>query len=124
MVIKVTGIGGLFFRAADPDALARWYADLFGIPQVADDYVTPPWRQDAGATVFAPFATDTDYFAKPQAWMFNLRVADLDQALAELHEKGIEVTVDPKTYPNGRFARIKDPEGNPIELWEPAGPYL
>ena len=76
--------------------------------------------QQAGATVFAPFPRDTDYFGNPsQAWMINFRVANLDRMIAQLRAKGIAVALDPEIYPNGRFARLSDPEGNPIELWEP-----
>ena len=52
-------------------------------------------------------------------WMINFRVANLDRMITQLRAKGIEVTLDPEIYPNGRFARLNDPEGNPIELWEP-----
>lgn len=118
---KVTGIGGVFFRAKDPGALAAWYRDTLGIDVVPSDYATPPWTQSAGATVFAPFAADTDYFGRPeQQFMMNFRVADLDAMVAQLRAAGAEVTVDGETYPNGRFARTHDPEGNPIELWQPA----
>jgi predicted enzyme related to lactoylglutathione lyase len=66
------------------------------------------------------FPTDTDYFGNPgQAWMIKFRVANLDRMISQLRAKGIEVTLDPEIYPNGRFARLNDPEGNPIELWEP-----
>jgi len=75
----------------------------------------------AGQTVFAPFPIDTDYFGNPQAWMINFRVVNLDRMIAQLQAKGVEVKVDPESYPNGRFARLHDPEGNPIELWEPKG---
>ncbi len=116
----VTGIGGLFFRAADPKALAAWYERHLGIKRVPDTYEEPPWQQQAGPTVFAPFKQDTEYFSRPeQQWMLNVRVNDLDAFVADLRAAGIEVTVDPETYPNGRFARTHDPEGNPIELWEP-----
>ncbi|MEM8536884.1 MAG: VOC family protein [Pseudomonadota bacterium] len=122
-MINVTGIGGFFFRAKDPDALAVWYEAVFGVPQIAEDYETPPWRQQAGATVFAPFADDTDYFPQSKGWMLNLRVADLDAAISFLREKGVAITYGPTAFPNGRFIHIADPEGNPIELWEPAGNY-
>ena len=118
---KVTGIGGVFFRAHNPDQLAQWYQQHLGINPVPSDYDTPSWQQQAGDTVFAPFSHDTDYFGKPsQQWMINFRVADLDALVAQLETAGITVTVDPKQYPNGRFARLEDPEGNPIELWQPA----
>lgn len=119
---KVLGIGGVFFRSDDPSGLAKWYADNLGVDPVPGDYDTQPWRQDAGPTVFAPFPGDTDYFGNPQqAWMINFRVRDLDSMVAQLRDAGIEVALDAQAYPNGRFARLHDPDGNPIELWEPAG---
>jgi glyoxylase I family protein len=118
---RVTGIGGLFFRADDPEALAGWYARHMGIPPVPQDYDAPCWRQDAGPTVFAPFPRDTEYFGDAgRQWMLNLRVDDLDGMVAELRSAGIEVDVLAEAEPNGRFARLSDPEGNAIELWEPA----
>ena len=117
---RVTGIGGLFFRANDPEALAAWYEQMLGVAPVPGDYNTLPWTQEAGPTAFAPFSIDTDYFGDPQqAWMINFRVVNLDRMIAQLRAKGVEVVVDPESYPNGRFARLRDPEGNPIELWEP-----
>lgn len=119
---KVLGIGGFFFRAENPDALARWYTDMLGIDPVPPDYDTLPWQQDAGFTVFSPFEKATDYFGRPeQQWMINFRVRDLDALVAQLRGGGVQVEVDPETYPNGRFASLKDPEGNPIQLWQPAG---
>src|ERR1017187_7314286 len=96
----VTGIGGLFFRAKNPTALGQWYKDNLGIDLVAADYSQKPWSQEAGPTVFAPFPNDSDYFGHAE----QLRAAKID------------VSVDPEVYPNGRFARLRDPEGNPIEL--------
>ncbi|MEM9576035.1 MAG: VOC family protein [Pseudomonadota bacterium] len=117
---RVTGIGGVFFRAKDPKALGAWYADHLGITPVPQDYDTPVWQQMAGPTVFAPFPKDTDYFGDgKQQFMINLRVEGLDSLVETLLASGIEVTVDAESYPNGRFARLHDPEGNPIELWEP-----
>jgi len=117
---RVTGIGGVFFRAKDPDTLAKWYKDHLGIDPVPPDYDQPSWSQQAGPTVFAPFAHDTDYFGKAdQQWMINFRVQNLDQMVKQLQAAGIKVAVDPESYPNGRFARLHDPEGNPVELWEP-----
>ena len=113
---RVTGIGGLFFRAKDPAALAQWYQQHLGIDLVPPDYEQKPWSQEAGPTVFAPFEQDTEYFGKAsQQWMVNFRVRNLDAMVAQLRTANIEV----RTYPNGRFARVHDPEGNPIELWEP-----
>ncbi|BFM05621.1 VOC family protein [Halioxenophilus aromaticivorans] len=118
---KVTGIGGVFFRAQNPQQLAQWYQQHLGINPVPTDYDSPAWQQQAGDTVFAPFAQDTDYFGKSsQQWMINFRVRSLDAMVAQLTAAEIEVVVDAETYPNGRFARLQDPEGNPIELWQPA----
>jgi glyoxylase I family protein len=117
---RVTGIGGLFFRARDPDALARWYADHLGIDPVPASYEEWPWWQQEGPTVFSPFPADSDAFGRPeQAWMLNLRVRDLDAMVTQLRAAGVEVTPDQQAYPNGRFAITADPEGNPIQLWEP-----
>jgi uncharacterized glyoxalase superfamily protein PhnB len=80
----------------------------------------PPWWQQQGPTAFSPFPADSDAFGRPeQAWMLNLRVRDLDAMVAQLCAAGIEVSPDPQTYPYGRFAATADPEGNPIQLWEP-----
>ena len=117
---KVTGIGGFFFRAEDPTALAEWYKKHLGVELVPSDYNQKPWSQEAGPTAFAPFARDSDYFGDPgKQWMMNFRVRDLGAMIEQLHAARIEVTLDPENYPNGRFARLRDPEGNPIELWEP-----
>jgi predicted enzyme related to lactoylglutathione lyase len=119
---KVTGIGGLFFRARDPEALAQWYRDRLGISLVPCSYEEQPWRQEAGPTAFAPFPESTDYFRDAsKAWMVNFRVRNLDATIEQLRAAGISIEIDPEQYPNGRFARLNDPEGNPIELWEPKG---
>lgn len=114
---KALGIGGMFFRARDPEALMRWYADHLGV-----DMSAGAWRQEAGPTVFVPFPADTDYFGRAeQQWMVNFRVDDLDALLAQLREAGIEAeTREEWDSEVGRFARIHDPEGNPVELWEPS----
>ena len=117
---RVTGIGGIFFRANDPAALKSWYAQHLGVTITPTDYDQPAWQQEAGTTVFEPFPRDTDYFGRAeQAWMINFRVRSLDAMVTQLRAAGLDVTVDPQTYPNGRFARLYDPEGNPVELWEP-----
>jgi len=120
---KVSGIGGLFFRAKAPQPLAQWYQDHLGVTRTPDNYDDPCWNQQAGPTVFAPFPEQTTYFGSPtQVWMVNFRVRDLDAMAAQLRAAGIEVKIDAEVYPNGRFARLHDPEGNPIELWEPSDP--
>ena len=115
--MPVTGIGGVFFRAKDPEALNAWYDQHLGV--ATQGYT--PWEQGAGPTVFQPFKHDTDYFPADRQWMMNFRVSDLDGMMARLTAAGIEVITKPEwTMPGvGRFARIHDPEGNPIELWEP-----
>lgn len=119
---SVTGIGGLFFRARDPEGLARWYEEKLGVAPVPKDYRTSPWQQEAGPTALSPFPSDSEYFGDPkQAWMVNFRVRDLDAMVAQLRSAGVTVDFDPASYPNGRFARLHDPEGNPIELWQPGG---
>lgn len=119
----VLGIGGFFFRSHDPKALAEWYQTNLGIDPVPTDYQHSAWQQAAGPTAFAPFPKDSTYFGSPeQVWMLNFRVRNLDAMVAQLRAAKIEVKVDPESYPNGRFARAHDPDGNPIELWEPAAP--
>jgi predicted enzyme related to lactoylglutathione lyase len=117
MATGVTGIGGVFFRARDPDALRTWYATHLGVGS-ASEYV---WMQAAGPTVFMPFPADTDHFPQDRAFMLNLRTDDLDALLAALDTAGIEAITKPEwdDPSTGRFARIHDPEGNPIELWQP-----
>ncbi len=116
----VTGIGGFFFRAQNPEALSQWYHDHFGIDPVPAEYHIKPWKQQAGPTVFAPFPNDTEYFGDGgKSWMINFRVRDLAALVRALRDRNIDVTLDPTSYPNGRFARLRDPEGNPVELWEP-----
>ena len=115
---KVTGIGGIFFRAQDPAALNDWYRVHLGItqPEVA------VWMQEAGPTVFSPFRADSDYFAADRQWMLNLRVDDLRGLIARLAAAGIAVDTRADwdgDGSHGTFARIHDPEGNPIELWQP-----
>ena len=118
---KVTGIGGLFFRANDPKALAKWYSDNLGVGLVPTASGNSPWRQEAGTCAFQPFPEKTRYFGDDtKRWMVNFRVRNMDKMAAQLRAAGVTVDVDPKPYPNGRFARLHDPEGNPIELWEPA----
>jgi glyoxylase I family protein len=117
---KVLGIGGLFFRARDPESLGRWYRDHLGVSLVPSDDDSNPWQQQAGPCVFAPFPEDTGYFGDGgKNWMVNFRVHSLEEMVAQLREAGISVEVDPQDYPSGHFARLYDPEGNPIELWEP-----
>ena len=118
---KVAGIGGLFFRAHDPKTLGQWYLQHLGIALEPTSKGGTVWQQEAGPTVFSPFPETTKYFGDPnKVWMVNFRVHDLDKMVAQLRAAGIEVK-DPESYGNvGRFAHLHDPEGNPIELWQPA----
>lgn len=110
---RAVGIGGLFFRAADTKALAQWYETHLG--------VTGYWDTQAGMTVFAPFRQETDYFPASRQWMINFRVDDLETLIAQLKAAGIavETRTEWNTPGTGSFARIVDPEGNPVELWQP-----
>jgi glyoxylase I family protein len=120
---KVTGIGGFFFRAQDPKALALWYQQHLGILTIPTSDGETAWQQEAGSTAFTPFPETSKYFGDAQkVWMLNFRVRDLDKMAAQLQAAGIEVKIDPQSYPYGRFARVHDPEGNPIELWQPKAP--
>jgi predicted enzyme related to lactoylglutathione lyase len=120
---KVLGIGGVFFKAKDPVALAAWYRDVIGLE--SEEWGGTVFRPEAmaaqpgAATVFSAFGADTDYFApSTKDFMINLAVDDLDGILANCAKHGVEATVMPDE-PNGRFAHILDPEGTKIELWQP-----
>ena len=122
---RVTGIGGVFFKARDPETLRRWYHERLEIGTGADNWFVFPWR-DAdsgrpGATVWSLFPADSGYFGdQSQRCMLNYRVADLDALLEQLRAEGVTVLPDRHQDENGRFAWIVDPEGNRIELWQPA----
>ena len=117
---KVQGFGGLFIRSADPKGLAKWYFDVLGIDPVPTDADGSPWMQTAGPTVFAPFAQDTDYFRADRRVMMNFRVGDIVAMIAQIEAAGTSVTRLPDMEGIGKFAHLEDPEGNPIELWEPS----
>jgi predicted enzyme related to lactoylglutathione lyase len=124
--MPVLGIGGIFFRAKDPDALNAWYRENLGIGAGCAAEDTGPadewsWNVQGGPVVFAPFKAATDYWPDDRQYMLNLRVRDLDSLLEQLHASGIDVITKPEWNDpaTGSFARIHDPEGNPIELWEP-----
>lgn len=119
---KVTGIGGIFFRSIDPDLLTAWYAQHLGVSPPPESYDVSSWWQQAGPTVVSAMPADSDHFSRAdKTWALNFRVDDLDAMIQQLDRAGIEVELDPEVYPNGRFASLHDPEGNPLQLWEPAG---
>jgi predicted enzyme related to lactoylglutathione lyase len=113
----VTGIGGLFFRSKDPKALGAWYAKHLGVG--GGEWGL--WDQQTGQTVFSPFKADTNSFPAHRQWMLNLRVDGIDTLLDSLRACGVDVLTNPEwDAPGvGHFARIHDPEADPIELWEP-----
>jgi predicted enzyme related to lactoylglutathione lyase len=122
-VERVTGIGGFFFRAKDPDALANWYQERLGVKTVPPSYSEEPWRQQEGVTAFAPFQQDSEMIGPPEhTWMINFRVDDLDAIVEQLRSAGETVEVHAERYPNGRFAELRDPEDNAIQLWQPMDP--
>ena len=123
--MPVIGMGGYFFRAKDPEALKAWYRQHLGVgggcgtdeKGQSNEWV---WFHEGGPMVFEPFKQDSDYFPAEKQVMINLRVRGLDELLEGLRGAGVEVITKPEWDSEiGRFARIHDPEGNPIELWEP-----
>src|SRR5438270_11264901 len=108
--MPVTGIGGLFFRAQDPDALKRWYCEHLGVGCV--DYGR--WSQQAGDTVFSPFAADTGYFPAGKLLLLNLRVDGPDEVIERLRHAGVDVAHVEQMEGLGRFARIHGLARNPI----------
>ena len=122
---RVLGIGGVFFRSADPTALAKWYREALGL-------VTEGWGSSHGSsfspesmpphsfTVWGAFAADTEYFGNPeQSFMINLVVDDLDAALKRVQDAGGDVIPEKEEHDFGRFGWFVDPDGNRVELWEP-----
>ena len=117
----ITGVGGIFFKAKDPKALAAWYRDVLGMP-------LEPWggamlRYDAPdhppVLTWSAFSASTTYFAPSTSdFMINYAVDDMDAFVARLHAKGVDVLKRDEDE-NGRFAWVLDPEGNKVELWEP-----
>lgn len=121
---RVTGIGGIFFKSAEPESLYGWYEKHLGIARDAGG-VTFPWREHddprrEGMTVWSLFRKESDYFSPSDApFMINYRVEDLDALLALLEKEGVSIDPRRENSEYGRFAWIQDPEGNRIELWQP-----
>ena len=124
---RVDGIGGVFFKARDPVALAAWYREHLGVPVAPGGthaLVAAPDAGDAAgppaSTVWSPFPADTAYFgAGPAGWMINYRVPDLDAMLAQLRAAGVWVADEVQESEYGRFGWAADPEGTRFELWQP-----
>ena len=120
---RVTGIGGIFFKAKDPAALGAWYRDRLGLDVTDWNGAIFHWGgegSEPGMTIWSPFAADTTYMAPSTAsFMINFRVADLDALLAALKAEGCEVVDRTDTSEQGKFGWVIDPEGNKVELWEP-----
>ena len=121
---RVTGLGGVFFKSANPAALKEWYGKHLHI-ESGEHGALFKWRQDedpekAGYTAWSIFPEDTTYF-KPahRDFMFNYRVENLKELLRVLKEEGVQVVGEIEEYPYGKFGWIMDPDGNKIELWEP-----
>ena len=124
--MPVVGVGGYFFRAKDPEAQKDWYRDHLGVGAgcgTDERGETSPycWYHEGGPMVFSPFPEASNYFPAEKQAMINLRVRDLRNLIEQLKDSGIEVITKAEwnEMGAGRFARIHDPEGNPVELWEP-----
>lgn len=120
---RVRGIGGVFFRAREPQKLAAWYAEHLGVP-VGDGQTYGMFEEDGAdgpvRTVWSAFPDDTTYFGDLGApLMINYRVEDLDAMLSQLRDAGADVDDKVEAYSYGRFGWAHDPEGNRFELWEP-----
>jgi len=120
---RVTGVGGVFLRTADPKATAKWYADNLGI--TLSDYggASFSWKDDepdGGMTAWSTFPQDTKYFGESaQPFMINYRVDDLDGLVEKLTAAGVWIDPKREDHEYGKFAWIKDCDGNRVELWQP-----
>lgn len=126
---RVTGIGGVFFKAKDPEKLAAWYKQHLGLEfdsETSAVFSCPETKEEQkiAQTVWTAFPADTEYFNPSSApFMINYRVENLDSLLKLLKSEGVEVDEHTEEFEYGRFGWIMDPEGNRIELWEPATPF-
>jgi predicted enzyme related to lactoylglutathione lyase len=123
---RVTGIGGVFLRSADPQALGAWYKKHLGV-DIGDYGATFSWQDEVpkgtGLTTWNAFPADSSYLGAPsQAVMINYRVDDLDALLRELGAAGVWIDPERLNESYGRFAWIKDCDGNRVELWQPLAP--
>jgi predicted enzyme related to lactoylglutathione lyase len=120
---RVTGVGGIFFRAKDPKALYEWYRKHLGIessPEAGAMFSDADHLENPGFTIWAIFPESTEYFRSPdRRFMINFRVDDLERLLKALREEGVDVDEKMEAHEYGKFGWITDPEGNRVELWEP-----
>jgi predicted enzyme related to lactoylglutathione lyase len=122
---RVTGIGGVFFKAKDPVALRAWYQRHLGIDVQAWGGTAFPWTDDAGQpaggmSVWCISPADSDMFApSASSFIINYRVEDLDALMQALRDEGCEVLQQMDDPDQGKFGWVMDPEGNKIELWQP-----
>lgn len=120
---KVLGVGGVFFKSEDPQRLNAWYEKWLGLPLANAPGVSflPGAMPEGGYTVWSVFDAGSEYFApSARGFMINLVVDDLDEALRRVAEGGAELVGEVEEYGNGRFGWFLDPDGNKVELWEPA----
>jgi D-3-phosphoglycerate dehydrogenase len=120
--VRVTGIGGFFFKSENPKELMNWYSKHLGLK--TDDYGSTFWWKDKNGsdccTQWSPFSDKTTYFEPSQkAFMQNFRVQNLENLLAQLKTENVNIIGEMQTFDYGKFAWILDSEGNKIELWEP-----
>ena len=122
----VTGIGGVFFKAKDPDKLNAWYKEHLGVPfEASMGCAIIQWNSDArvddgGQTVWMLAKQESDWFApSPSSFMINYRVSDMKTLLERLDSAGVPIQKGPEVHDHGTFVWIMDPEGNKVELWEP-----
>ena len=121
---RVLGVGGVFFKARDPRALAEWYATHLGVPFDSGQTYGTFTAAAGDQTVFSVFPQDTNYFAPSTApYRFNFRVRNLAAMIEQLRAAGAEVDDKVEEYDYGNFGWVMDPEGNRIELWEPKTPF-
>lgn len=120
---RVTGIGGIFFKSENPEALRAWYRDHLGMDIQEWGGLAFPWNEPEGTTVWSIFPASTTYLAPSTApFMINYRVANLEEVLAALRAEGCEVDEKMDASEYGKFGWVMDPDGNRIELWEPPAP--
>jgi predicted enzyme related to lactoylglutathione lyase len=121
---RVTGIGGIFFKAKDPDKLREWYRQHLGIESenwggFAFQWSNDP-KKDGGQTVWSVFPDNSKYFdPSAQPFMINFRVANLEELVTALQAEGVDVKANTEESEFGKFGWVMDPEGNRVELWEP-----